>query len=202
MAAKLGLAHILAKAGIEANATNLAIAQSLFEESSQFKTKHTVMSGFVVESDQFTQVYDYLKENFESHKQKLEDAAAVAEYGSVEAKREHDEAISKLMVTSGYDFEGYRIVKYSGYISGDDSVQINRGGVTGDVLTQGLSIIRRNALSELKDAAYDLGCNAVVGVDFDYLTLEQETIKGTTHYYEPYVICVTANGTAVKIEKE
>ena len=54
------------------------------------------------------------------------------------------------------------------------------------------------ALRELKEAAYDLGCNAVIGVDFDYLTLEPETanIHGGT-LYEPYIICVTANGNAV-----
>lgn len=62
--------------------------------------------------------------------------------------------------------------------------------------------IRRNALQELKEAAYSLGCNAVIGVDFDYITLDPETANisgGTT--YQPYVFCVTANGNAVVIEK-
>ena len=62
--------------------------------------------------------------------------------------------------------------------------------------------IRRNALRELKEAAYDLGCNAVIGVDFDYITLDPQTANiagGTT--YQPYVFCVTANGNAVVIEK-
>ena len=31
------------------------------------------------------------------------------------------------------------------------------------------------ALKELKEACYDLGCNAVIGVDFDYIALEPET---------------------------
>ena len=63
--------------------------------------------------------------------------------------------------------------------------------------------IRRNALNELKEAAYELGCNAVIGVDFDYLTLDPETANfngGTT--YLPYVFGVTANGNAVIIEKK
>ena len=67
---------------------------------------------------------------------------------------------------------------------------------------QSLTIIRRNALRELKEAAYDLGCNAVIGVDFDYLTLDPQTANssgGTT--YLPYVFGVTANGNAVIIEK-
>ncbi|MDR1853103.1 MAG: heavy metal-binding domain-containing protein, partial [Propionibacteriaceae bacterium] len=65
-----------------------------------------------------------------------------------------------------------------------------------------LAKIRRNALQELKEAAYDLGCNAIIGVDFDYLTLDPETANsrgGTT--YLPYVFGVTANGNAVVIEK-
>ena len=75
------------------------------------------------------------------------------------------------------------------------------GGVR-DKLMSSLTEIRRNALRELKEAAYDLGCNAVIGVDFDYITLDPQTANlagGTT--YQPYVFCVTANGNAVIIEK-
>ena len=114
---------------------------------------------------------------------------------------------SQMLISSGFNFEGYRIVKYSGYISGDDAVQIPRTGWflnnnNGQNLTDALVKIRRRALLELKRAAYDLGCNAVIGVDFDYITLDPQTANitgGTT--YEPYVICVTANGNAVVVEK-
>ena len=68
-------------------------------------------------------------------------------------------------------------------------------------LTDALVKIRIQALKELKEAAYDLGCNAVIGVDFDYITLEPETANLGHTVYEPYVICVTANGNAVVIEK-
>ncbi len=118
------------------------------------------------------------------------------------------EALASMLITSGFSFDGYTIVKYSGYISGDDAVQIPRSGWLRandncQNLTGALSRIRIQALKELKEAAYDLGCNAVIGVDFDYITLEPETANasgGTT--YEPYVICVTANGNAVIIEKD
>lgn len=120
---------------------------------------------------------------------------------------EKNRAMASMLISSGFNFEGYRIVKYSGYISGDDAVQIPRSGVfdrgrNGQNLTEALVRIRRVALQELKQAAYDLGCNAVIGVDFDYLTLDPQTatITGGT-LYEPYVICVTANGNAVVIEK-
>ena len=117
-------------------------------------------------------------------------------------------ALSSMLITSGFNFDGYKITRYSGYISGDDAVQIPRTGYfntsnNGKNLTDSLVKIRRQALKELKEAAYALGCNAVIGVDFDYMTLDPQTaniLGGTT--YEPYVICVTANGNAVVIEKE
>ena len=121
--------------------------------------------------------------------------------------RKKADAISQILVTSGFSFDGYKITKYSGYISGDDATQIPRsgafGGNNGQNLTDALVKIRIQALKELKEAAYDLGCNAVIGVDFDYITLEPETanFSGGT-LYEPYIICVTANGNAVVIEKE
>lgn len=125
--------------------------------------------------------------------------------------KKKNDACRNMLITSGFSFDGYKVVKYSGYISGDDVIQVDRGfsvlgfGATntGSALTDALVKIRRKALQELKEAAYDLGCNAVIGVDFDYITLEPETANitgGTT--YLPYVFCVTANGNAVVIEKD
>jgi uncharacterized protein YbjQ (UPF0145 family) len=130
----------------------------------------------------------------------------------VEATRaEKERALAGMLITSGFSFDGYTITKYSGYISGDDAVSMNRpsqgfwGSVDGNVgrdLLAGLVRIRRNALAELKEAAYALGCNAVIGVDFDYLTLDPETAssQGGTLYL-PFLFAVTANGNAVVIEK-
>lgn len=120
-------------------------------------------------------------------------------------------AMASMLITSGFNFDGYTITKYSGYISGDDAVSMDRpthgwlGGVSNDVgadLLAGLAHIRRNALAELKEAAYALGCNAVIGVDFDYLTLDPETVnnQGGTLYL-PFLFAVTANGNAVVIQR-
>ena len=96
------------------------------------------------------------------------------------AAQEKQQALASMLITSGFNFDGYTITKYSGYISGDDAVRVDRpsqgwlGGMNKDVgedLLAGLVHIRRHALAELKEAAYALGCNAVIGVDFDYLTL-------------------------------
>jgi uncharacterized protein YbjQ (UPF0145 family) len=127
------------------------------------------------------------------------------------AAQEKQAGLASMFITSGFSFDGYSITKYSGYISGDDAVQVARGTDgffsqatdTGAALMKSLAVIRRNALAELKESAYDLGCNAVIGVDFDYLTLDPETANangGTT--YLPYVFGVTANGNAVIIEKK
>lgn len=142
-------------------------------------------------------------ESFWEYNEEQERARKEAEREAQDKRR----AMSQMLISSGFSFEGYKIVKYSGYISGDDATQIPRSGVfgghNGENLTMALVRIRRQALAELKEAAYDLGCNAVVGVDFDYITLEPETANiGGGTLYEPYIICVTANGNAVVIEKE
>ena len=168
----------------------------------------------------------YLEQNDPNHKEKLvaieeglkkHQANLKAEEERKEAQAKYEQereiACANMLITSGFSFDGYRVVKYSGYISGDDAIQIDRGkhdiwgsgGATdvGQALTDSLAKIRRQALKELKEAAYELGCNAVIGVDFDYITLEPETANssgGTT--YLPYVFCVTANGNAVVIEKD
>lgn len=157
----------------------------------------------------------------EKHKQWLEanrvptpEEIAEAEAQASEEYQRKNEALSKILITSGFSFDGYKVTKYSGYISGDDAVEIPRSGFlfttnNSQNLTDALVKIRRVALRELKEAAYDLGCNAVIGVDFDYLTLEPEHgsglyngVPGAGTVYEPYIICVTANGNAVVIEKE
>lgn len=127
------------------------------------------------------------------------------------AVQEKQQALASMLITSGFNFDGYTITKYSGYISGDDAISMDRpkhgywGSVKGDAgadLLAALVLIRRNALAELKEAAYALGCNAVIGVDFDYLTLDPETAtnQGGTLYL-PFLFAVTANGNAVVIEK-
>ncbi len=127
---------------------------------------------------------------------------------AAEAERIKKVALANMLITSGFTFDGYTITKYSGYISGDDAISVNREGAfsnnsnTRDELLKSLVELRRNALQELKEAAYNLGCNAVIGVDFDYLTLDPQSagLTGGTVYY-PYVFCVTANGNAVVIQK-
>lgn len=136
---------------------------------------------------------------------------ADAQMRAEEAARKKQQALASMLISSGFSFDGYKIVKYSGYISGDDVIQIEKErsfwtGLSktdvGNALSESLVKIRRQAIAELKEAAYELGCNAVVGVDFDYITLDPQIHTGQMTQDLPYVFCVTANGNAVVIEKE
>jgi uncharacterized protein YbjQ (UPF0145 family) len=136
---------------------------------------------------------------------------ALEQASAKQAELAKQQAIASMLITSGFNFEGYSITKYADYISGDNAVSMDRpthgwfnsgSKDVGADLLSGLSHIRQNALAELKEAAYALGCNAVIGVDFDYLTLDPETASSSGGtLYLPFLFAVTANGTAVVIEK-
>jgi len=161
-----------------------------------------IPDGAVEESVSGYQVY------IEELKLKEEEAKRAAEEAEIE-EQEKQRALAQMLITSGFNFDGYKITRYSGYISGDDCVIMPRNTFWGDNkvednLCSALVKIRRQAIKELKEAAYNLGCNAVVGVDFDYLTMDPQhasALSAQVTVYEPYVICVTANGNAVVIEK-
>jgi uncharacterized protein YbjQ (UPF0145 family) len=179
-----------------------------FLKQSQYRFSQGMLGGLDIEDGQDIETI------IKDYKRWADDQQAAAEQqqqAEQQARQEKQQALASILITSGFNFDGYTITKYSGYISGDDAVQIDRGtqgfwggGVTnvGDALMNALVQIRRNALNELKEAALALGCNAVIGVDFDYLTLDPETVnnQGGTLYL-PYVFGVTANGNAVIIEK-
>lgn len=174
-----------------------------FLRKSNYKSK--INDGFLgMTIDDGANVSAIIKD-FKKYEQEKENEAARLKKAADEKRT----ALANMLITSGFNFDGYTITKYSGYISGDDAISVDRGMVIfgsgtniKDKLMESLVIIRRNALAELKEAAYALGCNAVIGVDFDYLTLDPQTANlggGTT--YQPYIFGVTANGNAVIIEK-
>lgn len=177
-------------------------------ESYLLNTSEIQTSGFAVTkiADEDEQkAVELFREKYLKPREEKRLAVERAEQERIRKQQEKQKTMAAMLVTSGFNFDGYTIKRYSGYISGDDAIQINRNELfagQGQKLTDALVQIRIQALKELKEAAYDLGCNAIVGVDFDYLSFEPETIAvGGTHYYEPYVVCVTANGNAVVIEK-
>lgn len=157
--------------------------------------------GFEI-SDSY--VNDYVEAFWEYNEQLEEERKA-----ELEEEENRRRETAHMLISSGFSFDGYKIVKYSGYISGDDAARVENTWILSsdkkitDKITGLLVRLRRTALQELKEAAYDLGCNAVVGVDFDYLTLEPEKISLTSNAdIKAVYIAVTANGNAVLIEKE
>lgn len=172
------------------------------------KNKFQFTEGFasIVVPDAFVETY------VSQYKEAKKAAKAAAEAAAKEAAEEEErkqKAMAEMLITSGFNFDGYTITKYSGYISGDDCISMPRNDFWGtnkvsDNLCGALVKIRRQAIKELKEAAYNLGCNAVIGVDFDYMTMDPQhsaALNQSITVYEPYVICVTANGNAVLIEK-
>ena len=120
-----------------------------------------------------------------------------------------------LLTTTGESFEGYKIVHSSGCISADSvkavqrqlthlsNIGVEKGKTrTAVKLVESLQSLRQEALVELKTTAAGCGCNAIIGVSYNYITLDPlANPYGATGNSQPYIFCVSATGTAVKIEK-
>src|SRR4051794_8393339 len=61
----------------------------------------------------------------ERHAQEQE-RRAQEQANAARAAQEKQQALATMLITSGFNFDGHTITKYSGYISGDDAVQVNR----------------------------------------------------------------------------
>lgn len=181
--------------------------------------KDSMFSGTTIEGDKdeievyvisqlgqkgFIEIGEDAKKSLEDRKKQLVEDRIEAEIAEKELRQE----VSKIMITSGFGFEGYRITKYSGYISGDDATMVpllssfvgqKQVKELQESVLDAYARIRIQALKELKEAAVGLGCNAVIGLDFDYMTT---SLPGNIGGNLPFVLSVTANGTAVRIEKE
>ena len=102
--------------------------------------------------------------------------------------------------TSGFNFEGYKIVKYlnvtsgevvlgTGFFSEIDASTSDFFGSSSYKLEDKINKAKEEALDKLIENSIKRGANAVIGVDLDYMTMKNDMI----------VAC--ANGTAVIIEK-
>lgn len=104
------------------------------------------------------------------------------------------------ILTTGYEVSGYKIVDYKGVISGqivlgtgflsEFSASVadlfgSQSGLFSDKLEKAKNI----AMNKLIEKSIEKGGNAVIGVDFDYITFANNMLG------------VVANGTSVIIEK-
>jgi len=163
---------------------------------SGYSFKQGILDIDVADSQNISDVVAKFKEFAAEQTKAHEETQALEQAATQQLSKD----LAGVLVTSGFNFDGYTITRYSGYISGDDIIELDRRNVRGQVLPS-LIQIRRNAIIELKQAALDLGCNAVIGVDFDYLWIDPVDVRndgGLTYW--PYISGVTANGNAVIIE--
>ena len=134
------------------------------------------------------------------------------EAARIESERERNRATSGMLVTSGFNFDGYTVTKYGPHIASDDVYQEEmRPGFWGggqisqnENITKALTELRRKTLQELKGKAHELGYNAITGLDFSYTTLgpfNTNTNTGEARNNLAYYIFLTYKGNAVVIEK-
>ncbi len=109
----------------------------------------------------------------------------------------------ELPITTTSNFEGRRIVKYCGLVSGDAILGANMfrdmfaglrdmiGGRSGSY-EKVLRSAKTQAIEDMLESARERGGNAVVGVDLDYETIQIQ--DGGS------MLMVSATGTAVVIE--
>lgn len=103
--------------------------------------------------------------------------------------------------TTGYDFEGYSIIKYNGVVS--SQIVLGTGflselsasfadffGEESEKFAQKLERAKSVALEKLIDKSIRGGGNALIGIDFDYITFRDNMIG------------VIANGTSVVVAKK
>ena len=109
--------------------------------------------------------------------------------------------MADIIITTTPGIEGRRVVRYAGLVTGEAILGANvfkdlfagiRDIVGGRSATyeRELRSAREIAVSELRQAAAELGANAVVGVDIDY-----ETVGGSGS-----MLMVSVSGTAVVVE--
>lgn len=103
-------------------------------------------------------------------------------------------------VTTGLNFEGYKIVDYKGIVSGDlvmgtsylGDIKAKFADAMGSAslsYSDTMEKAKEDALSYLIVNSIDLGGNAVIGISFSIVSLNQNMIG------------VSANGTSVKIKE-
>ena len=118
----------------------------------------------------------------------------------LEFKQKSDENANFILATTGYGFEGYRIIQYKGIISGEcvlgtgflSEIDASISDLTvakSMKFSNKLKEAKNHALLKLKESCYLQGGNAIIGIDFDYITFASNMIG------------VVANGTAVIVER-
>lgn len=116
------------------------------------------------------------------------------------APSDSNSVVDSHMLTTGFNFEGYKILEYISVISAE--VVIGTGflsefsasisdifGIEDSAFSKKLEEAKDSALKKIKLKSIRLGGNAIIGVDFDYITFSNNMIG------------VVVSGTSVLVEK-
>lgn len=117
-----------------------------------------------------------------------------------ESLKINTEQIHNHLLTTGFSFEGYKIVKYNGLVSGENVLGtgfLSEFMASFSDFAGSESIAFSDKMTEVKEAAKTgmikrsvaMGGNAIIGIDYNYIT------------FNTNMIGVSANGTSVVIEK-
>lgn len=133
---------------------------------------------------------------------KVAEAAELAERKKliIENRMNLPVKMAALMTTVGFSFEGYRIVEYLDIVTGEtvlgtgflaelSASWADTFGETSGAMSSKLAQAKELAFKAAKVNCIEKGGNAIIGIDFDYITFSNNMIG------------VIANGTAVRIEK-
>lgn len=117
-----------------------------------------------------------------------------------EKRTVRNQLYKSMKLTSGYNFEGYRIVKYCDVLS--SSVVMGTGmfseleasitdmfGTKSREFSQKIEKAKQDAKEQLMNQSANIGGNAIIGLDYNVFSLAAN------------MIAVTAHGTAVLIEE-
>lgn len=141
------------------------------------------------------QAREYIKELLAS---KLDEAKSLKEEEKIQEAMLLK--LAQFKVTTGYNFENYNITEYKDIVTGETVLGT---GIISEFSAQIGDFLGTNALGYegklekgknyclqiIKHKAISLGANAIIGIDFDIMTIGNN------------MIVVSANGTAVTIEK-
>ncbi|HEV8013357.1 MAG TPA: hypothetical protein VGP34_04695, partial [Pontimonas sp.] len=92
--------------------------------SSDVPHKVGAMGGVDIPDDQDMGA---IVKRFESEMSARQEAAQQQAAEQQRVEQERLQALSNIIITSGFTFDGYTITKYSGYISGDHAIEVERG---------------------------------------------------------------------------
>lgn len=190
---------------------------AIIRKHTEIKVKTNFLGNYVIDSSNEEKLAALFATEIEAAKEAARQAEEAAQAAARQAEeeeaflKEEEERIARVVqdmpVTSTPSFDGYRIVEYGGYVSGDEAIELSdtsftQGDFKKDKVNDAIKSMRFTAIDELKTAAAQIGCNAIVGLDFDYLTMDRSFPGlGNTTINRTFII-LTANGTAVTIEPE